>query len=98
MIEQGTDSLSCSVWISHFHNFATEEQMLVSIFDPVTFHPSILQIIKEHISDIHISLDWEYYDWAQSWREIHCFDHTTVWCPPLELGFQVITILLNMWI
>ena len=47
--------------------------------------------------DLDLS-SWFYYDWRNSWRETWCFHRLTIWCPPLELGRQLITFLLNMWI
>ena len=72
--------------------------MLQAIFAPVSFHTSLLDLILQDLPTMLISPDWFYYDWQLPWIETYCFNKTTVWCPPPELGRQVITFLLNMWV
>ena len=97
MIQQGTDGLSRGIWISNLHPTIDERTLLHAIFSPVVFHPSLLYLAQDLLSSLDLSY-WMYYDWRERWREVWCFDRLTIWCPPPELGRQVITFLLNMWI
>ena len=38
-----------------------------------------------------------YYHWDLYWSEKNCFDKTIIWCPPPELGRQLITFLINIY-
>ena len=96
MIEQGTDGLSRGIWMSALHNFMDERALLSAIFAPVIFSYSLLLLISNYV-DIDVN-NCIYYDWNSQWIEQYCFHRTTVWTPPPELGRQVITFLLNMWI
>ena len=96
MNDQGTDNLSQGIWMSSLHSYMDERALLAAIFAPVTFDWSLLQLISSYV-DIDLS-NCIYYDWNSEWKERLCFHQTTVWTPPPELGRQVITFLLNMWI
>ena len=98
MIDQGTDGLSRGIWMSPLHSFKREQDMLRAIFAPVSFHPSLMRLIQRDLPSMLISPNWFYYDWRTPWIETRCFHKTTVWCPPPELGRQVVTWLLNMWV
>merc|ERR1712232_724380 len=74
-----------------------EQEMLAAIFAPVTFHDSLLPILANELPEIDFSRCY-YYPWNSHWSERDCFGFTTIWCPPPELGRQVITFLLNMWV
>ena len=96
MIDQGSDGLSRGIWVSTLHNFMDERALLSVIFAPVIFSYSLLLLISNYV-DIDVN-NCIYYEWNSKWIEQYCFHRTTVWAPPPELGRQVITFLLNMWI
>ena len=83
--------------MSNLHSFMNEQCMLAAIFAPTNFHPSLMDLIQGFLPPEAVS-HWSYYDWRLPWSEQHCFRQVTVWCPPPELGRQVITFLLNMWV
>ena len=97
MIQQGTDNLSRGIWISDLHFRMNEREMLAAIFAPVSFHQSLFWILLNMVPEIDPSTCY-YYPWDSHWSEKLCFNCTTIWCPPPELGRQVITFLLNMWV
>ena len=96
MITQGTDSLSRGIWISNLHELMTERSMLAAIFAPTTFDLSLMYLIQDYLPSA--LPPFFYHDWKHPWDEELCFGRLTVWCPPPELGRQVITFLLNMWV
>ena len=96
MITQGTDSLSRGIWISNLHELMTERSMLAVIFAPTTFDLSLMYLIQDYLPSA--LPPFFYHDWRHPWDEELCFGCLTVWCPPPELGRQVITFLLNMWV
>lgn len=95
MIIQGTDGLSRGVWISALHKSLPEDRLLQSIFDPVTFDPTLVWEVLPHTSQSFNH--WQYYDWNQEWFAPHCMDTLTVWCPPPELARQALTFILETW-
>ena len=97
MIEQGTDGLSRGIWMSNLHSFMDERKMLSAIFAPVSFNDSLIPLIAEKVPEVDLSTSF-YYPWERNWSEQLCFHRNTIWCPPPELGRQVITFLLNMWV
>lgn len=97
MIEQGTDGLSRGIWMSSFHSHMKEREMLQAIFAPVLFHQSQIPLLAEKVPQIDFS-NYFYYHWDSHWSEKICFDRTTIWCSPPELGRQLITFLMNMWV
>ena len=97
MIQQGTDDLSRGIWISNLHSRMNEREMLAAVFAPVSFHESLLPTLFDIVPEIDPSTCY-YYPWDAHWSEQLCFHYTTIWCPPPELGRQVITFLLNMWV
>ena len=96
MIDQGTDSLSRGIWMSTLHTTMDERTMLSAIFAPTIFDASLMQLIRKFLPDAPPT--YNYYHWQSPWVESDCFGRLTVWCPPPELGRQVITFILNMWI
>ena len=74
----------------------TERSILAAIFAPTTFDLSLMNLIQHHLPTA--LSPFFYHDWSQPWNEELCFDRLTVWCPPPELGCQLITFLLNMWV
>ena len=96
MIDQGTDSLSRGIWMSTLHTTMDERTMLSAIFAPTIFDASLMQLIRKFLPDAPPT--YNYYHWRSPLVESDCFWRLAVWCPPPELGLQVITFILNMWI
>ena len=71
--------------------------MLKAIFAPVVFHESMIPLLATKMPQVDFS-NYLYYHWDSYWCETLCFNRTTVWCPPPELGRQLITFLMNMWV
>ena len=71
--------------------------MLRAIFAPVVFHERQIPLLAATVPEIDFS-NYLYYHWEWQWSEKICFNRTTIWCPPPELGRQLLTFLMNMWV
>jgi len=96
MITQGTDGLSRGVWMSSLHNQVSQEAILAGIFSPVAYHPELFTIART--KEPTLCERGMYQHWEANWNEESCFNRLTIWCPPPELGRQLVCYLMNMWI
>ena len=96
MITQGTDGLSRGVWMSSLHKQATQESILAGIFSPVAYHPELFTIART--KEPTLGEKGLYQHWETNWSKEICFDRLTIWCPPPELGRQLLCFLMNTWI
>jgi hypothetical protein len=82
MIDQGTNGLSCGIWMSPLHGLQDAASLTCSVFEPLCFDPGLVQSYLDWLGLPH---RYNHCFWKSLWDARRCFDTLTVWSPPLRL-------------
>jgi hypothetical protein len=88
MIQQGTDALSCGIWISPFQEGLMDPSRITQVvFDPLPFDPELAQYYVNLLPEMHhADRKWRYCNWRKPWDAAFTFDKLTVWFPSPKIA------------
>ena len=96
IIDQGSDDLSRGLWLSTDRSYVPASSLIPQLFEGVFLQDDWLSFLRTHISAFPTG-DVTYCPWDFDLNTDHLFGQCSLWAPPAELAYLVLSRFLTLW-